>query len=61
MIRTGEALENPVTGEPLTFHRTSKDSGGESVLVETLVQPDGFVAAERFELLALAPVMPWSA
>jgi quercetin dioxygenase-like cupin family protein len=60
MIRTGETLENPVTGERLTFHRTSKDTGGESVLVETVVQPDGFVAAahvhpfqtERFELLA---------
>jgi hypothetical protein len=35
MIRTGETLENPVTGERLTFHRTSKDTGGESVLFET--------------------------
>jgi quercetin dioxygenase-like cupin family protein len=60
MIRTGETLENPVTGERLTFHRTSKDSGGESVLFETVVRPEGFVAAahvhpfqtERFELLA---------
>jgi quercetin dioxygenase-like cupin family protein len=60
MIRTGETLENPVTGERLTFHKTSKDTGGESVLVETVVRPEGFVAAahihpfqtERFELLA---------
>jgi quercetin dioxygenase-like cupin family protein len=59
MIRTGDRLENPVTGEVLTFHRTSRDTGGEAVQVETLVRPDGFVAAahvhpyqtERFEVL----------
>jgi quercetin dioxygenase-like cupin family protein len=59
MIRTGDRLENPVTGEILIFHRTSRDSGGEAVLVETIVRPDGFVAAahvhphqtERFEVL----------
>ena len=59
MIRNGDRLENPVTGEILIFHRTSRDSGGEAVLVETIVRPDGFVAAahvhphqtERFEVL----------
>jgi quercetin dioxygenase-like cupin family protein len=59
MIRTGDKLENPVTGEILIFHRTSRDSGGDAVLVETIVGPDGFVAAahvhphqtERFEVL----------
>jgi mannose-6-phosphate isomerase-like protein (cupin superfamily) len=59
MIRNGDRLENPVTGEILIFHRTSGDSGGEAVLVETIVRPDGFVAAahvhphqtERFEVL----------
>jgi mannose-6-phosphate isomerase-like protein (cupin superfamily) len=59
MIRSGDRLENPVTGEILIFHRTSRDSGGEAVLVETIVRPDGFVAAahvhphqtERFEVL----------
>jgi mannose-6-phosphate isomerase-like protein (cupin superfamily) len=59
MIRNGDRLENPITGEVLIFHRTSRDSGGESVLVETIVRPDGFVAAahvhphqsERFEVL----------
>jgi quercetin dioxygenase-like cupin family protein len=60
MIRAGDRLENPVTGELLIFHRTSEQTGGESVLVETIVQPDGFVAAahvhphqsERFEVIA---------
>jgi quercetin dioxygenase-like cupin family protein len=60
MIRTGDRLENPVTGEVLIFHRTARDTGGEAVLVETIVRPDGFVAAahvhphqsERFEVVA---------
>jgi len=59
MIRKGDRLENPVTGEALVFHRTSRETDGQSVLVETIVRPDGFVAArhlhpyqsERFEVL----------
>jgi mannose-6-phosphate isomerase-like protein (cupin superfamily) len=59
MIHNGDRLENPVTGEVLVFHRTSADTDGEAVLVETIVRPDGFVAAahvhphqsERFEVL----------
>ena len=59
MIRPGDRLENPITGEVLIFHRTSEQTGGESVLVETIVRPGGFVAAahvhpnqtERFEVL----------
>jgi quercetin dioxygenase-like cupin family protein len=60
MIHRGDRLENPVTGEVLVFHRTSEETGGESVLLETIVRPHGFVAAahvhpyqtERFEVLA---------
>ena len=59
MIRKGDRLENPVTGEILIFHKTSEETDGESVLVETIVSPDGCVAAahvhpsqsERFEVL----------
>jgi quercetin dioxygenase-like cupin family protein len=59
MIAPGDRLENPVTGEVLAFHRTAAQTGGESVLVEMIVRPDGFVAAahvhphqtERFEVL----------
>jgi len=59
MICSGYKLENPVTGEVLIFHRTSRETGGEAVLVETIVSPGGFVAAahvhphqtERFEVL----------
>lgn len=45
MIQPGDRLENPVTSEVLVFHRTSAQTGGESVLVETIVRPQGFVAA----------------
>lgn len=59
MIRPGDRLENPVTGEVLVFHETSAQTGGELVRVETIVQPEGSVAAahvhpaqtERFEVL----------
>ena len=59
MIHNGDRLENPVTGEVLVFHRTSDETNGEAVLVETIVRPDGFVAAahvhphqtERFEVV----------
>jgi quercetin dioxygenase-like cupin family protein len=60
MIRPGDRLENPVTGEVLVFHRTSEETNGEAVLFETIVRPHGFVAAahvhplqsERFEVVA---------
>jgi quercetin dioxygenase-like cupin family protein len=59
MIRKGDRLENPVTGEVLIFHRTSRETGGAAVLFETIVRPGGFVAeahvhphqTERFEVL----------
>jgi quercetin dioxygenase-like cupin family protein len=60
MIRSGDAITNPVTGEHLLFHRTASDTDGDHVLVEATVQPNGFVAAghvhplqsERFEVLS---------
>ena len=59
MISPGDVLTNRVTGETLIFHHTAAENDGESVLVETIVHPDGFVAAahvhpnqtERFEIL----------
>jgi quercetin dioxygenase-like cupin family protein len=59
MISPGDALTNPVTGETLIFRHTAAETDGEYVLVETIVHPDGFVAAahvhpnqtERFEIL----------
>src|SRR5262245_14604258 len=45
MIRSGEILQNPVTGETVHVVRSAADTGGEYVLVEVRVEPDGFVAA----------------
>jgi mannose-6-phosphate isomerase-like protein (cupin superfamily) len=59
MIRAGDVLENPITGERLVFRKTSQETGGEAVVIEAFVKPDGAVAAthvhpyqeERFEVL----------
>jgi quercetin dioxygenase-like cupin family protein len=45
MIRTGDTIHNPVTGERVTFLATSADTDGEAVVIETVVQPNGSVAA----------------
>jgi len=45
MIRTGDTIHNPVTGERITFLATSADTDGEAVVIEVAVQSDGFVAA----------------
>jgi quercetin dioxygenase-like cupin family protein len=60
MIRTGQTIENPVTGERVTFRTTSADTGGELVVIDVVVEPHGAVAAthvhpsqeERFTLQA---------
>jgi mannose-6-phosphate isomerase-like protein (cupin superfamily) len=59
MIHAGDSIENPVTGERLVFHKTSRETGGQAVVFEAFVQPSGFVAAahvhpsqeEQFEIL----------
>jgi quercetin dioxygenase-like cupin family protein len=59
MIRAGDVLENPITGERLVFRKTSRETNGEAVVIEAFVKPNGFVAAahlhpyqeERFQIL----------
>ena len=59
MIHAGDVIENPVTGERIVFRKTSRETGGQAVVIEAYVQPNGFVAAahvhpsqeERFEIL----------
>ncbi|HUK98290.1 MAG TPA: cupin domain-containing protein [Gaiellaceae bacterium] len=45
MIRAGETLVNPVTGERLVFELTSHDTDGEYTRFETIVEPGGKVAS----------------
>lgn len=60
MIRTGQSIENPVTGERVVFRKTAADTKGELVVIDVYVEPHGFVAAthlhpsqeERFQVLA---------
>jgi mannose-6-phosphate isomerase-like protein (cupin superfamily) len=60
MLRAGDQIENPVTGERLVFYETSQETQGRRVVFETIVRPGGFVAAahvhpfqtERFEVVA---------
>jgi mannose-6-phosphate isomerase-like protein (cupin superfamily) len=60
MIHPGDAIENPITGERIVFHQTSRETKGEAVVFETFVQQDGFVAAahvhpkqeEQFEIVS---------
>jgi quercetin dioxygenase-like cupin family protein len=59
MIQAGQTIEHPVTGERMTFIKTSRETGGEYVLVELELAPGGHVAAahlhpyqdEIFEIL----------
>jgi quercetin dioxygenase-like cupin family protein len=60
VIRAGDVIENPVTGERILFRKTSRETGGGAVVIEVVVEPNGFVAAahvhpaqeERFEVLS---------
>ena len=60
MIRAGDTLYNPVTGESMTFVTTSRETGGEYVEIELRADPDASVAAahvhpaqtERFEVVS---------
>jgi mannose-6-phosphate isomerase-like protein (cupin superfamily) len=60
MIRTGDVLVNPVTGEQLRFVKTARDTDGRSIELEVTVEPHGSVAAahmhprqtERFEIVS---------
>jgi mannose-6-phosphate isomerase-like protein (cupin superfamily) len=59
MIHAGDTIYNPITGERIVFRQTSRETGGQAVVIDTFVQPNGFVAAahvhpsqeERFEIL----------
>jgi quercetin dioxygenase-like cupin family protein len=45
MIAAGETVENPVTGERLTFHETALGTGGAYVRFEAVIAPGGRLPA----------------
>jgi mannose-6-phosphate isomerase-like protein (cupin superfamily) len=60
VLRAGDTLENPNTGERLVFVATAAETNGECTMFDTYVRPNGIVAAphvhphqtERFEIRA---------
>jgi quercetin dioxygenase-like cupin family protein len=60
MAYAGQILENPVTGERITFLKTAADTGGEYCEIDLQLTPDGSVPGthvhpkqeERFEVIA---------
>ncbi|MFN8379555.1 MAG: cupin domain-containing protein [Anaerolineae bacterium] len=47
MARSGDVIEHPVTGEKIIFRQTAKETGGERMEADLIVQPNGFAAAEH--------------
>ena len=45
MIKTGDVIENPITGETIEFLQTAEDTGGALLQLMLTVKPGGFVAA----------------
>ena len=43
MAYTGQTIENPVSGERITFLQTARDTGGEKLEIELELAPDGHV------------------
>jgi quercetin dioxygenase-like cupin family protein len=60
MAYTGQTLVNPVSGERITFRKTSAETGGEYLEIDVELTPDGAVPGmhvhpqqeERFEVLS---------
>jgi mannose-6-phosphate isomerase-like protein (cupin superfamily) len=60
MAYTGQVIENPVSGERITFRKTAADTGGELLQIDLELSPDGHVPGmhvhpaqeERFEVVS---------
>ena len=47
MVQPGDVIENPVTGERMTFIRTSAQTGGALAEIDLELSPTAFLAAEH--------------
>jgi quercetin dioxygenase-like cupin family protein len=50
MVQPGDVIENPVTGERITFVRTSAQTGGGLAEMDLELRPGAFLAAEHIHL-----------
>ncbi|MFN8440348.1 MAG: cupin domain-containing protein [Caldilineaceae bacterium] len=51
MVKSGDILEHPVTGEKIVFRKTAGDTSGELLQAELTLLPGAFVAAEHIHPL----------
>lgn len=59
MAYSGQVLDNPISGERITFRKTAADTGGELLSIDLELTPDGHVPGahvhplqeERFEIV----------
>jgi len=47
MVKAGDFIENPVTGETMRFVLTGRETANELLRIEMVVRPGGFVASEH--------------
>lgn len=47
IVRVGDVIEHPITGEKMIFRQTGAETNGELLQIDLFVQPGGFVAAEH--------------
>jgi quercetin dioxygenase-like cupin family protein len=60
MAYQGQVIENPVSGERITFRQTAADTGGELLVIDLELAPDGHapgmhvhpIQEERFEVIS---------
>lgn len=60
MAFTGQVLDNPISGERITFRKTTAETGGKLLAIDLELSPDGHVPGahvhplqeERFEIVA---------
>jgi len=45
MVKKGDRINNPITGETIIFQQTAKDTAGSLLQFNFLIKPGGFVAA----------------
>jgi quercetin dioxygenase-like cupin family protein len=45
MVKRGDVIENPITGEKIEFLQTSEDTDGSLLQLSLTVKPDGIIAA----------------
>lgn len=47
VVRVGDVIEHPTTGEKMVFLQTGAETNGELLQIDMFVKPGGFVAAEH--------------